>query len=360
MRLARVTSVTVLLCVVFLALADSAKAQGAKNTGSSIARRILGDLALGYIKAQVQRGTPLAEGWLRGSPESLALLNAYKASSLYEVADQFVRNLEPEVTSWQLAGPDNAGQQKAEATSSDKFAQVRGFKVEISGSSGKEVDTAWESVSGGDMVIEHTETTIGDDKFRTNSPGHKTVNDITLLGPLASTGDALAEWIDCINGPAGCRDFKGTTGTTLNLIGERGAIASFDYTGFAAYFFQDEVLIIWADEKALHTTSIKVYLLDAAGEILPPAPRLLTVSPASAPRGLPVLLTGTGIGPGAEVFFNGHSNRTVTIIRSNNLPLLDNVTVGLGTVPVSAPRGKGDVMIEYNGQQSNRFPFTVR
>jgi len=89
----------------------------------------------------------------------------------------------------------------AEAASSDKFAQVRGFKVEISGSSGKEVDTAWESVSGGDMVIELTETTIGDDKFRTNSPGHKTVNEITLRGAMTDGRQNLCKWInDTVNG----------------------------------------------------------------------------------------------------------------------------------------------------------------
>ena len=36
----------------------------------------------------------------------------------------------------------------AEAYTSDKFAQVRGFSIEISSTSGKEVDTAWESLRG--------------------------------------------------------------------------------------------------------------------------------------------------------------------------------------------------------------------
>ncbi|MBL7714427.1 MAG: hypothetical protein JNL01_03100 [Bdellovibrionales bacterium] len=42
----------------------------------------------------------------------------------------------------------------AEATTSDKFAQVRGFKVEISGHSGKEVDSAWEAMVATGPVLQ--------------------------------------------------------------------------------------------------------------------------------------------------------------------------------------------------------------
>ena len=84
----------------------------------------------------------------------------------------------------------------AEATVSDKFAQVRGFKVEIDGARGKEVDTAWESVSGGELIIELTETTVGSDKFQTTSPGHKSVNTITLRGAMTDKRAALCQWIN--------------------------------------------------------------------------------------------------------------------------------------------------------------------
>lgn len=85
----------------------------------------------------------------------------------------------------------------AEATVSDKFAQVRGFKVEISSNgTGSDVDTAWESVASGLLVIELTETTIGSDRFRTNSPGHKTVGEITLRGAMTATRKAMCSWIN--------------------------------------------------------------------------------------------------------------------------------------------------------------------
>ena len=54
-------------------------------------------------------------------------------------------------------------------------------------------------VSGGLMRIEMTETTIGSDKFKTNSPGHKTVDTLTMR--LISTGSMVATWInDTIDG----------------------------------------------------------------------------------------------------------------------------------------------------------------
>ncbi len=77
----------------------------------------------------------------------------------------------------------------AEATVSDKFAQVRGFSVEItSNGAGADVDTAWESVASGVLVIEAP--------FRTNSPGHKTVGEITLRGAMTASRAALGAWIN--------------------------------------------------------------------------------------------------------------------------------------------------------------------
>jgi hypothetical protein len=104
----------------------------------------------------------------------------------------------------------------AEAATSDKFAQVRGFKVEIAGASGKDVDTAWESVSGGEMIIEQA---------RTNSPGHKTVGEITLRGAMTDGRKAMCQWInETVDGKPWKRTvlitpihLDGTLGETLEL-----------------------------------------------------------------------------------------------------------------------------------------------
>ena len=79
----------------------------------------------------------------------------------------------------------------AEAGVSDKFAQVRGFQVEITQATGKEVDTAWESVSSGELMVD-----TGGDRFRTNSPGHKSVGEVTLRGAMTDGRKALCQWIN--------------------------------------------------------------------------------------------------------------------------------------------------------------------
>ena len=108
----------------------------------------------------------------------------------------------------------------AEATVSDKFAQVRGFQVEITQATGKEVDTAWEAVSGGELIIELTETTIGSDKFQTTSPGHKSVGEITLRGAMTDKRAALCTWI---NDTAAGKPWKRTL-TITELLSVDGGV----------------------------------------------------------------------------------------------------------------------------------------
>ena len=106
----------------------------------------------------------------------------------------------------------------AEAATSDKFAQVRGFKVEITGATGKEVDTAWESVSGGEMIIPGPHTPA--EQVRTNSPGHKTVGEITLRGAMTDKRQALSSWInDTVDGKPWKRDL-----TITELLSVDGAV----------------------------------------------------------------------------------------------------------------------------------------
>jgi len=73
----------------------------------------------------------------------------------------------------------------AEATVSDKFAQVRGFQVEISGAGDVDVDGAWESVSEGLVLLD-----------RPHHAGVCTAPEITLRGPLTATRKALLTWLN--------------------------------------------------------------------------------------------------------------------------------------------------------------------
>ena len=123
----------------------------------------------------------------------------------------------------------------AEAMVSDKFAQVRGFKVEIesAGGGGSEVDGAWESVSSGELIIEQTETTIGSDKFQTTSPGHKSVGEITLRGAMTDKRAALCTWI---NETVAGKPWKRTvTITPIHLDGTIGETLIFSDCALTAY-----------------------------------------------------------------------------------------------------------------------------
>ncbi|MBI2394070.1 MAG: hypothetical protein HYV09_31150 [Deltaproteobacteria bacterium] len=91
-------------------------------------------------------------------------------------------------------GSEGAAGQSA-AAQTESFATVRGFKVEIDGAAGKEVDTAWESVSGGELIIEVTETTIGSDRDASVSPARSSgVGNVTLRGVMTRKRAALCTW----------------------------------------------------------------------------------------------------------------------------------------------------------------------
>lgn len=104
----------------------------------------------------------------------------------------------------------------AEASVSDKFAQVREFRVEIdSHGAGSDVDSSWETLSSGELLVE-----------RTNAPGHKTVGEITLRGPITAGRVAMCQWInDVVTGNDRTRNvwitpihLDGRLGETLVLL----------------------------------------------------------------------------------------------------------------------------------------------
>jgi hypothetical protein len=73
---------------------------------------------------------------------------------------------------------------------------ILGFTVEITGAgSGSDVDSAWETCSGGSLNIEVSESSVGTDQFHTTTPGHKYVDSLVIRGPLTSGRKALCQWI---------------------------------------------------------------------------------------------------------------------------------------------------------------------
>jgi hypothetical protein len=324
------------------ALMLGAPIAGAQSSrGLQLPDRLMSAFTLLYVAAQMRAGSALADEWADGSPGSVSLLNSYHAEDCDELVAKLTRNADPSVVQWQLAGPSPGSTSKAEATVSDKFAQVRGFKVEISGSSGKEVDTAWESVSGGDMVIEHTETSIGADKFSA----------LDLRGSLKSLGGPLAG----ISAPQ-----IPQKKVNLYLIGDGGRqLGTFDYQALDALFVKDQLLILWTDGNVLRISQFTVTLLTKDGSVAAPAPKLLLAFPGEASAGEQIALVGSNFDRGTIPYINSVPSLAMFNLSSRNIPLLGSISVGFTIVPPAAKPGSGDVMVEYNGQQSNRFPFTV-
>ncbi|MFC1705835.1 phage tail protein [Planctomycetota bacterium] len=78
----------------------------------------------------------------------------------------------------------------------DDMLVVLGFTVEITGAgSGGDVDSAWETCTGGSLNIEVADSSTGSDKHHTCTPGHKYIDTITLRGPLTGGRKALCDWI---------------------------------------------------------------------------------------------------------------------------------------------------------------------
>lgn len=114
----------------------------------------------------------------------------------------------------------------------DEFAPVLGFSVEIAGQGGEEVDNAWESVAGGELLIELAESTIGGDQFKTRSPGHKSVGEITLRGAMTDKRAALCQWInDTVQG----RPWKRSLTITELLSRDGSAKPGKTYTYFDCF-----------------------------------------------------------------------------------------------------------------------------
>ena len=78
----------------------------------------------------------------------------------------------------------------------DEMHIVLGFTVEITGAgSGGDVDSAWETCTGGSLNIEVSDSSTGSDQFHTTTPGHKYIDTLTLRGPLTAGRQALCQWI---------------------------------------------------------------------------------------------------------------------------------------------------------------------
>jgi hypothetical protein len=87
-------------------------------------------------------------------------------------------------------------------------------------------------------------------------------------------------------------------------------------------------------------------------------PRIFILLPSSGPAFMPLGIGGTNFDRGTIPYVNSVPSISLFNFSTRNLPLIGSISVGFTIVPPAARSGTGDVMIEYNGQRSNPFPFT--
>ncbi len=89
------------------------------------------------------------------------------------------------------------------------------------------------------------------------------------------------------------------------------------------------------------------------------APRIFVVLPTAAPAFIPIAIGGSNFAAPTVPYVNGMPSIALFNWSTQNLPLIGSISVGVTIVPPAAIRGAGDVKVEYFGQMSNPFPFTV-
>lgn len=90
------------------------------------------------------------------------------------------------------------------------------------------------------------------------------------------------------------------------------------------------------------------------------APTIFVVLPMSGPAFMPIGIGGTNFAQGTIPYVNGTPSIALFNWSCQNLPLIGSIAIGFTIVPPAAPRGPGDIVVEYLGQRSAPFPFSVR
>ncbi len=95
----------------------------------------------------------------------------------------------------------------------------------------------------------------------------------------------------------------------------------------------------------------------AAGTFSGP-PRIFILLPTSGPAFHPPGMGGASFPSGSIPYVNSVPSISLFNWSLQNIPLIGSISVGFTIVPPAAPSVSGDVVVEYQSQRSNPFPFT--
>jgi hypothetical protein len=297
---------------------------------------------------------------LDASQYSIPLLASYEEESLRSVVRDFFGDLDVETTTSTLLPfpqiDDLDSIQPTHVIIPDGMITVDGFRIEITGpADGENEDNEWETETGGALNIEVAPASVGKSQFQTTTPGHKFVEEIQLKGPMTKHRKAISDWI---NGkPVVCKKCKDVT---LSFLDQNDKpVNQFTFKALDVFFFKNEILLVMIQDDRLQLTLLDIQRTRADGSPYFGPPRIFVVLPTSMSGFLPVVIAGSNFDSGAVPFFNGVPSITLFNWSTQNIPLIGSIGIGVTIVPPSAPLGAGNVQVEYFGQKSNPFPFTI-
>jgi len=184
-------------------------------------------------------------------------------------------------------------------------------------------------------------------------PAGATSGPVVVTTPLGTTNSATLTVIPAITSLS---PTSGLTGITVTITGTgfTGA-TSVTFNGVATTNFTVvSATSITVTVPAGATTGL-VRVVAPSGTsngvtftVIPPAPAITTLAPASAPVGTVITITGTNLTGATGVSFNGVAGTSVTVVNATTI-----------TVIVPAGATTGNVTVTTAGGTSNGLPFTV-
>jgi hypothetical protein len=293
---------------------------------------------------------------LDASDESIPLLRSYQTSSFHDVVEQLFGDLDVDDDTDIPIDDVSSDTSLLDVIEPDVPLNVIGFKVEISGTDGKSADNRWETVSGGSLNIEVSDSSVGSDQFHTTTPGHKFLDEIQLRGPMTDKRKPISDWISdgTLDKCNECKNVK------FSFFDESGNILLEDQlVVIDSYYFRNQVFLLYILDERLHATVFDILRTDHTGNPYYGAPRIFVVLPTSAPAFMPVVISGSGFADPTVPFINNVPSVSLFNFGTQNIPLIGSISVGVTIVPPAAPLGASAIQIEYLGQKSNPFPFSV-
>jgi hypothetical protein len=306
------------------------------------------------IERAFEKRDPATLDRFGASSGSLDILEAYGAETLAKVQAAVLSNAK-------VMSPSSDASPSGGSTQPDEPLRYKGFNVEVSGAADdSSEDNAWKPCNGGGLNLHESDAVVGRDDAGHFVPGKGYVTNLSLEGFMTPTRRALKDWIKdegSVDAPP--LNVTLTAASEGTAAGGEPSTSSETVGALEAHWFKDELLLVVLHPDALTLRLLTLEATDGNGKACPAPPRLLHAGPSSGPAFIPIAIGGSNFAEGTVPHVSGTPSISIFNWQIQNIPLIGSISVGFTIVPPAAPSGAGDVTVEYLGQRSNAFPFTV-